>query len=519
MSTGLRTPAAGGRQARSASWVAADSSGTSSPAASQASAASTPGPPEFPTMATRRPAGRGWWASTAAVSKSCSMVSPRITPVWRNRASTARSGLARAAVWDDAPRLPAVDRPLLTAMIGLRQATRWAMRWNLPGFPKDSRYSRMTSVPLSSSQYCRRSLPLTSALLPTETKLEIPSPRRADRSRAAMPMAPDCEQSATRPGSGATGANVPFMDTVGAVLITPMQLGPITRMPWRWARRIRSRSTAARFGEAGRDHHDAFHLLGGALADDLGNGDGRHADDGQVDVVGDLEHGRVGPHPADVGRLRVDRIDRPLEITVEEVAEDLVADAARRLPGADDGDRPGGEEAADGPGLGLVLPLGDGHGQVGAVGHREADGDFPSAHDRLRLEARFPEDAEHLLVLPQGGGVELGDAGLPGGGRQPLQQDGADAPAVVVVVDQEGHFGVGPALPPLVAGDADDLVAQLRHQRHPQPVVQRGQVFQFGVGQVGVGGEVAQVDALGRQALVEAGQGRPVVGPDGTDQD
>jgi hypothetical protein len=38
-------------------------------------------------------------------------------------------------------------------------------------------------------QYSRRSLPLTSALVPTDTKLEMPSPIRAACSRATMPTA------------------------------------------------------------------------------------------------------------------------------------------------------------------------------------------------------------------------------------------------------------------------------------------------------------------------------------------
>ena len=43
----------------SAAWMSSDSSGTSSPAASQASATRMPGPPPFVSTATRRPAGTG----------------------------------------------------------------------------------------------------------------------------------------------------------------------------------------------------------------------------------------------------------------------------------------------------------------------------------------------------------------------------------------------------------------------------------------------------------------------------
>jgi len=90
-------------------------------------------------MATRLPAGRGWELSTRAMSNCSSRVSTRITPAWWNRASTAVSELAMAAVCDDAARDPTGVRPLLTATIGLRRDTRRAIRLNLRGLPNDSR--------------------------------------------------------------------------------------------------------------------------------------------------------------------------------------------------------------------------------------------------------------------------------------------------------------------------------------------------------------------------------------------
>ena len=90
-------------------------------------------------MAMRRPAGSGWRPRTSATSKSSSIVSTRTTPVWWNRASTARSDDANAAVCDDAARVPAWLRPLFTTTIGLLRPTRRAIRLNLRGFPNDSR--------------------------------------------------------------------------------------------------------------------------------------------------------------------------------------------------------------------------------------------------------------------------------------------------------------------------------------------------------------------------------------------
>ena len=105
----------------------------------QASAARIPGPPAFPTIATRRPGGSGWLARTCATSSNCSSVSTRITPACRKSASTATSGDANAAVCDDAARRPADVRPLLTARIGLCRPMRRVSRANFAGLPNDSR--------------------------------------------------------------------------------------------------------------------------------------------------------------------------------------------------------------------------------------------------------------------------------------------------------------------------------------------------------------------------------------------
>ena len=69
-----------------------------------------------------------------------------MTPVWANRASTAASGLARAAVWEEAARWPEAVRPALTATIGFWSDACRATWANRRGSPKDSRYRRMTSV-------------------------------------------------------------------------------------------------------------------------------------------------------------------------------------------------------------------------------------------------------------------------------------------------------------------------------------------------------------------------------------
>jgi hypothetical protein len=91
---------------------------------------------------------------------------------------------------------------------------------------------------------------------------------------------------------------------------------------------------------------------------------------------------------------------------------------------------------------------------------------------------------------------------------------GGQAPAPVLVVDEERHLGLGPGRPPVVAGHADELVVAEGHERHAVHVVDVGEVLDVGVRQLGPGREVAEVDALGRLAPVEVDDAGPVVGPD-----
>ena len=88
----------------------------------------------------------------------------------------------------------------------LAPRSRRAMRANLRGLPKLSVYKRTTSVSGSSSQYCMRSLPLTSALSPSDTKLARPTPSREANSRMPVPKGPDCNEMDTDPRRTRVGA-------------------------------------------------------------------------------------------------------------------------------------------------------------------------------------------------------------------------------------------------------------------------------------------------------------------------
>ena len=139
MSTGFLTDASAGKLARRADWVTSESSGTRSPAASQASATKIPGPPPLVRTATRRPESRERPDMTRATSKSSSSVSALMTPAWRNSASTAGSPAARAAVCEEAARRPEPDRPAFTTTTGLCRETRRVIRANRRGSGTDSR--------------------------------------------------------------------------------------------------------------------------------------------------------------------------------------------------------------------------------------------------------------------------------------------------------------------------------------------------------------------------------------------
>jgi hypothetical protein len=75
----------------------------------------------------------------ATTSNSSSRVLVRITPACANSASTPTSRLASAAEWLAAARVPAAERPDLTATMGFFLATSGAMRANLRGLPKLSK--------------------------------------------------------------------------------------------------------------------------------------------------------------------------------------------------------------------------------------------------------------------------------------------------------------------------------------------------------------------------------------------
>ena len=87
----------------------------------------------------------------------------------------------------------------------------------------------------------------------------------------------------------------------------------------------------------------------------------------------------------------------------------------------------------------------------------------------MRVRSAKPAAAntsEHLAVAAQRLGDEPRDPALAGGGRQVLEQHGADSPTLLFVAHDERHLGrIGTRLS-VVPGDAHEPIAELGHQHH-----------------------------------------------------
>ena len=75
-------------------------------------------------------------------------------------------------------------------------------------------------------------MPETSARLPALMNVERPRPRLLTFSRIAEPSAPDWQKKPARPPGGITVESEALSEIAGSVLMTPRQLGPISRSPY-----------------------------------------------------------------------------------------------------------------------------------------------------------------------------------------------------------------------------------------------------------------------------------------------
>ncbi len=275
-------------------------------------------------------------------------------------------------------------------------------------------------------------------------------------------------------------------------------------------------SFRARLTEPGGDHDQAVHALLRALLDDVDHAFGRHRDDGQVDLAVDGAHARVRPHARHRPHLPVHGVDGAGEVGGQEVAQHGLAHAARLARGADDRDRTGGEQPGDRAGLGPVLARGRDLG--GGVGGGQVERHAYDAVLELALGrvAGLAQQPRHTHVGGQHVGDEAFDAVLACRGGQVFEQDGGHSPALVGVLDEEGHLGLARS-GPVVTDHGHHLGADRGDQRDPVDVVDVREPLDFPVGQPGPGAEEAKIDRLVRQSGVERAETVGVGGPDRAD--
>ncbi len=137
----------------------------------------------------------------------------------------------------------------------------------------------------------------------------------------------------------------------------------------------------------------------------------------------------------------------------------------------------------------------------------------PSSTCRATSYPASAKTASILRFCGQHLGGEAADAEVAGDRREVLEEDRADALALVLVADVEGDLGAA-RVDPVVAADADDLVAQRHDEGDPVDVVDVGEAVDVGVAEPAQRGEEPQVDRLVGLRGVEAVDPRDVGGPD-----
>ena len=134
-------------------------------------------------------------------------------------------------------------RPGFMTMMGLVRATSRAADRKLRASPTVSMYITMASVSRSLPRWSMRSPQPTSAIEPSDTMELKPTFSRSAQSSTAVTSAPLWLMNATRPRGAMAAANVALRPLTG--LITPRQLGPMSRIRCRRASAATWRSSSA----------------------------------------------------------------------------------------------------------------------------------------------------------------------------------------------------------------------------------------------------------------------------------
>ena len=210
-------------------------------------------------------------------------------------------------------------------------------------------------------------------------------------------------------------------------------------------------------------------------------------------------------HPGDRVGAGVDHVDSAGEVAEDEVAHQRPADGVLPPAGADDRDRLRREEALDRGVLRAVLALL--HHADRGVGRVDPEHQLHHAvlERALHLVAGVLEGVDHRLVVGQHLGDELVDPPLAARLGEVLEQELADAAALVGVLDEEGDLGVaGPDH--VVAPDGDHVPGHEQDHRDPVAVVDLGEPVEVALGELGHRREEPVVLRLVRDAAVELDQ-------------
>ena len=273
------------------------------------------------------------------------------------------------------------------------------------------------------------------------------------------------------------------------------------------------RALVPQLGEPRRDDAERAHAQAerclGRLEDDLR----READDREVDALGHLSDRGVAVDPRDCRALPVHGIRGAGEPALDDVAEELPADRAGTRGGAQHRHARGPEEGLQGRDDRSVVALVHPRAVRLAGRDRELELHRPLGEPPRHVEARVAEDPQHGDVPGQHLGDEPLDAVRGGERRELLEQARADAAALELVGDGEGHLGGRRVAQPIVGRHRHHALASVRRERPDQRAAvgpvrvervadQRGRERREPV--------EAQVEALRGEALEEREERGPV---------
>ena len=218
-------------------------------------------------------------------------------------------------------------------------------------------------------------------------------------------------------------------------------------------------SVLARLAEPGRDDAECAHALRERFARDVEHRRGRHADDGEIELVADLRDVGVAADARDRVALPVHRIDGSVEVGAQHVAKELSADGAATPRGADDRYGARAEErderVPDADVVALLDPRLEPRRRVEVESRLE-----DVLLDLLRHgEARVLEDAAHRQVAGEDVGDELLDPLRTGALRELLEEARAEPARAELVGDGERDLRERPGADAQVIPHGDNALA------------------------------------------------------------